>query len=97
MCWTDRVIRGSLPDGIAVAVLVCSVCICVVSQMLGVPVTLLDLLTSDTPVESPSEGFSIPPITPNPDTPTPSRFSEDAQSARPLPIFSTAVFHPPQG
>lgn len=77
-------------------ILILLVCLCVVFQMLGAPVTLLGLLTSDTPVESLSEDFSIPPITPEPGIPSHSRFSVEGQPPGHLPIFSTAVFHPPQ-
>lgn len=80
-----------------VVFLVLFVCVCVVLQMLGAPVTLLGLLTSDTPGESFSEDFSIPPISPEPGTPSRSRFLADLQPSLHVPIFSTAVFHPPQG
>ncbi len=72
------------------------VCICVVSQMLGAPVTLLGLLTSDTPAESFSEDFSLP-MTTEPGTPSPSSLHAEFQPSFHLPIFSTSVFHPPQG
>ena len=49
------------------ALLVILLCICVLSQMLGTPVTLVGLLTSSIPAESVSEDFSIPPITPEPE------------------------------
>jgi hypothetical protein len=84
------------PEGTASAILVVFVCLCVVLQMLGAPVTLLGLLMSDTPVESLSEDFSIPPVTPEPGFPKRSRFRVESQSPGHLPIFSTAVFHPPQ-
>ncbi|MGB4068162.1 MAG: hypothetical protein WBK08_09045 [Nitrospira sp.] len=84
-------------DGKATAVLICFVCLCVVSQLLGAPVTLLGLLISDTPVESLSEDFSIPPIIPKPGQPSHSSFSVSFQPAAPLPIVLSAVFHPPQG
>jgi hypothetical protein len=78
------------------AILVFFVCICVVSQMLGAPVTLLGLLTSDTPAESLSEDFSIPPITLELDVSSRSSFYAEFQPSPQLPIFPTAVFHPPQ-
>jgi hypothetical protein len=65
--------------------------------MRGAPVTLLGLLMSDAPAESLSEDFSIPPITLEPGTPSRSGFHTDVQPSPHLPIFSTAVFHPPQG
>ncbi len=77
-------------------ILILLVCLCVVFQMLGVPVTLLDLLTSDAPVESLSEDFSIPPSMPEPGTPNRSRFTVEGQSSRHFPFFMTSVFHPPQ-
>ena len=85
-----------LPKGTASAVLIVFVCICVVLQMLGAPVTLLGLLTQDTPRESLSEDFSIPPSTPEPSISNHSRFNVESQFPRHLPVFSTSVFHPPQ-
>ncbi len=77
-------------------VLILFVCICVVSQMLGAPVTLIDLFTSDTPAESLSEDFSIPPITPKPGTPSRFSFHVAFEPSFHISIFSTSVFHPPQ-
>ena len=94
--WIRRIARRFVPQGTASAVLVVFVCLCVVFQMLGVSVTLLGLLTQDTPVESLSEDFSIPPITPELGTPSHSRVTMEGQPLRHLPVFSTAVFHPPQ-
>lgn len=86
-----------LSVGTGAVILIGLVCIGVLLQMLGVPVTLLGLLTSDTPVESLSEGFSIPPVIPEPSVPSHSRSSSvESQSPGYHPIFSTAVFHPPQ-
>lgn len=84
------------PTCTGAVILILIVCLCVVFQMLGAPVTLLGLLTSDTPVESPSEDFSIPPSIPEPGTPNRSRFTVESQFSRHFPVFSTAVFHPPQ-
>ncbi len=86
-----------LPTGIGAITLILIVCLCVVSQMLGAPVTLLGLLTQDTPVESLSEDFSIPPSTPELGSLNRSRFTAESQSLRRIQVFSTAVFHPPQG
>ncbi|MBK8276778.1 MAG: hypothetical protein IPK92_13375 [Nitrospira sp.] len=86
-----------LPQGTAAVILVLFVCICVVSQMLGVPVTLLSLLTSDMLAESLSEDFSILPSTLEPGAPSRSGFHLDFSPSLHLPIFPTAVFHPPQG
>ena len=86
-----------VPQGIAAVILVFVICMCVVSQMLGAPVTLLGVLTSDTPAESLSEDFSIPPITPEPDVPNHFSLYAEAHPSVHLPIFSTSVFHPPQG
>lgn len=77
-------------------ILILLVCLCVVFQMLGVPVTLLGLLMSDAPVESFSEDFSIPPNTLEPSTPIRSHFTVESPYPRHLPGFSTLVFHPPQ-
>jgi hypothetical protein len=96
MRWIDRVGRRIFHNGTASTLLILFVCICVVSQMLGAPVTLLGLLTSDTPVESLSEDFSILPIMPELGKSSRSSLSVDIQPLPHLPIFSTTVFHPPQ-
>lgn len=71
-------------------------CICVLSQMLGTPVTLIGLLTSSISVESVAEDFSIPPITPEPELASHSNFDEKREPVLHLPVFVTSVFHPPQ-
>lgn len=87
---------GFLPKGTGTVILILIVCICVVSQMLGLSVTLLGLLMSDTPVESFSKDFSILPITPEPGILSHAHFAVESHVSLHLPIFSTAVFHPPQ-
>jgi hypothetical protein len=81
--------------GASVVILVLFVCICVVAQMLGAPVTLIDVLTLELPGESVSEDFSVPPVTPEPALATQARLSENVDSLRYLPILTVAVFHPP--
>ncbi|HMS83731.1 MAG TPA: hypothetical protein PKD12_08775 [Nitrospira sp.] len=76
--------------------LILFVCVCVLFQMLGAPVTLLGLLMSDAPVESLSEDFSIPPIMPELGKPSRATVSVYTQLLRHLSVFSTSVFHPPQ-
>ena len=93
----NRMARRVVPARAALAVMVVFVCLSVVLQMLGAPVTLLGLLTQDVPVESLSEDFSIPPSVPELGIPNRSRFNVESQPSGHLPIFSTAVFHPPQG
>lgn len=92
----ERTIRF-LPAGTGAVLLILFVCLCVIFQMLGAPVTLLGLLMQDAPVESLSKDFSIPPSIPEPGGPNRSRFTGESQSLHHFPIFSTVVFHPPQG
>ena len=82
--------------GVGVACIIALLCLCVVFQMLGVPVTLLALLTSDSPAESLSEDFSILPILWKLRTPIRIAFFVELQQHIYLPIFSTAIFRPPQ-
>ncbi len=77
-------------------VLVCVLCICVLSQMLGAPVTLLAAGdTSDEFSESVLEGFSLPRM------PPPLTLSSDSLSAVGLPqsahflVLVSEQFHPP--
>ena len=78
------------------AFLIVCLCICVMSQMLGTPLTLIGLLTSDIPVESVSEDFSIPPISPEPESASRSGLHEKGEPVLHLSVFVTSVFHPPQ-
>jgi len=72
-------------------------CICVLSLMLGTPISLSSLLiSSDILTESVSEGFSVPPIVPEPGIPSAYRMPLEFQPSSHLPIFVTSVFHPPQ-
>lgn len=71
------------------------VCTCVLLQMLGTPVTLIDVLTSELPGESLSEDFSIPPDTPELNLVTHAIPYEHVDLFFHLPILTTSVFHPP--
>lgn len=84
-------------QGCAIACLVSLLCLCVVFQMLGVPVTLLALLASDSPIESLSEDFSILPVILEPRTFNRIALYVEFQRLVYLPIFSTAIFRPPLG
>mgnify|MGYP001214794598 FL=1 len=84
-------------QGWAIACLVSFLCLCVVFQMLGVPVTLLALLASDSPIESLSEDFSILPVILEPRTFNRIAFYVEFQRLVYLPIFSPAIFRPPLG
>ena len=81
--------------GAGVVILVLFVCLCVVTQMLGIPVTLIDVFTSELAGESVSEDFSVPPVTPEPALATQARLSENVDSMQYLPILAISVFHPP--
>jgi hypothetical protein len=65
--------------------------------MLGVPVTLLALFVSDSPVESLSEDFSILPVILEPRAFNRIALYVEFQRLIDLPIFLTAIFRPPQG
>ncbi len=93
----DNMTCRFLPERTISVVLVAVVCLCVVFQMLGAPVTLLGLLTQETPVELLSEDFSILPIAPMPGTSSAFSFHAALERSFHIPIFSTSVFHPPQG
>lgn len=79
----------------SIALMVVFVCTCVLLQMLGTPVTLIDVLTSELPGESLSEDFSIPPVIPEIDLITRTFPHEHPESSRHLPVLMTWVFHPP--
>lgn len=71
-------------------------CVCVLAQMLGVPVTLVTLLTeADTLTESALEDPSLLPSVPEPERPSLLRFSVEFHPSIHLPVLATSVFHPP--
>lgn len=72
-------------------------CVCVLAQVLGVPGTLIDLLTSsDTLVESVSEDASLAPAVTEPGALALTYTDIIIQLSLHLPILVTSVFHPPQ-
>jgi hypothetical protein len=72
-------------------------CCCVVVQMLGVPATFMDLLSSDAlvKVEPVSEDHTTVSLSPEPERPRLFTLVTEIHPVRQLPILSTFVFHPP--
>jgi hypothetical protein len=71
-------------------------CVCVLSQMLGAPITLLSLPASaDRFTESLSEDFSLSSTVPETETPSRPRTYREFQPSLQLQVFVTSVFHPP--
>lgn len=71
-------------------------CLFVVVQMLGVPVTLLNPLeAADTLAASVLEGFSVPPSLPQLNPSAETDPVTDAQPSVHVPILASAPFHPP--
>lgn len=72
-------------------------CICVVTQMLGVPVTLIGLLSADvlTKSEPVSEDLSTLSMLPEPGRPRLLSLLIQFRSMPQLPILPVSVFHPP--
>jgi hypothetical protein len=85
-CWT----RG-------VACLIILLCICVVTQMLGVPVTLIGLLNADvlTKSEPVSEDFSALSTLILPERPGLLSMIAELYPFPQLPVLATSVFRPP--
>ena len=70
---------------------------CVVLQVLGTPIGLIDLLTTDISAESSlSDGFSIPTEPSEVGRPTNPRFSIEATPLFYHMLLSDFIFHPPQ-
>lgn len=66
------------------------------SQMLGVPTTLISLLASaDRFLGAVSEDFSVPPTVSGPETPRPRYVYREFHPSRHLPVLTTSIFHPP--
>lgn len=71
-------------------------CVCVLSQMLGAPITVVSLLTSaDMLTEPLSEDFCIQPAVPDLGTPSQPLLHIELQPSHNHPVFATSVFHPP--
>lgn len=79
------------------ASLILLLCICVVTQMLGVPVTLIGLLNADvlTKSEPVSEDFSTLSTLPEPGQPHLLSLLIQFRSMSQLPILPVSVFRPP--
>ncbi|MGC4098639.1 MAG: hypothetical protein QM706_16120 [Nitrospira sp.] len=81
--------------GLIIAVVL--LCVCVLTQVLGVPGTLIDLLTSsDTLVESVLEDALLTPAVTEPRALSFNFAHVISQTSVHLPVFVTSVFHPPQ-
>lgn len=80
-----------------VACLIMLLCICVVTQMLGAPVTLIGLLSADllTKSEPVSEDFSTLSTLPEPGKPRLLSLLIQFRSIPQLPILPVSVFRPP--
>ena len=75
---------------------IAALCLCVVTQLLGAPVTLLNpAAMADTLTASVLEGFSVPPSLPQL---APSHESARVQDIGPIlhvPVLVSTLFHPP--
>lgn len=70
--------------------------LCVLVQMLGVPVTLLNPMdAADTLADSVSEGFSVPSSLPQLTLSFETIYATDVQSSMHVLVFASAMFHPP--
>ena len=80
-----------------VACLIMLLCICVVTQMLGAPFTLLGALSSDILTESEPVSEDMTALSPSPEPDKPRLFYmlTDFHSVHHPPVLLTSVFHPP--
>jgi len=81
----------------AVGGFVLLLCVCVVIQMLGVPATFVDLLSSDTlaKLEPVSEDHTTVSSSSEPERPRLLTLVTESHPVRHLPILTTSVFRPP--
>jgi hypothetical protein len=71
-------------------------CLCVMAQMLGVPMTLLNPAgAADTLAAAVLEGFSVPPTVPQLTLSAQTGPVTDAQPFVHVPVLASALFHPP--
>ncbi len=93
--WNFRWASCGEPTGFRAAVILL-LCLCVVLQMLGVPVTLLSpSVTSDTLGASVLEGFSLPPTLPELAQLPESVLVLEIHPIVHVPILAFTLFHPP--
>jgi hypothetical protein len=70
--------------------------LCVLVQMLGVPVTLLNPMeAADTLADSVSEGFAVPSSRPQLTLSFGKISATDDQTSMHVPVLASAMFHPP--
>lgn len=70
--------------------------LCVIVQMLGVPVTLLNPIeATDTLAAAVSEGFSVPSSLPQLTPSFETAPVTDSRSSVHVPVLASALFHPP--
>lgn len=93
----NRMMSHASYGAAGVACVVVLLCVCVLAQMIGTPVTLLSLLNSDMRAESEpvSEDLSAPSPLPELERPELLRILSEFHPIRHLPILITSVFHPP--
>lgn len=90
-----RQLIGSASQGSLIGV-VMVLCVCVLLQMLGTPVTLLNPSAfSDTLGASVLEGFTVPPALLSLDFSAESVPAPDVHPSVHIPLLSSMVFHPP--
>lgn len=78
------------------APMVALLCVCVLSQMLGMPGTLVGLLASlDLLTETVSADFSLTQVVPELEKAVPRRLHLIFHASPNPPVFVTTVFHPP--
>jgi len=76
--------------------LACFLCVCVLSQMLGMPVTLGSLLNSTDMLSQPaSEDFSLLPTLPKLEARSSFHPLSEIQTSLHVPVFVKSLFHPP--
>ena len=97
MIWADSNATRYSFQATGLACLVVLLSVCVITQMLGSPFTLLGLLNSDVLAESEpiSEDASALSPSPKPERPLLSHVLTDFHPVRHLPLVLASVFRPP--
>ena len=82
--------------GVGSMFLVVALCLCVLAQILGSPITLNSLITADLSIESVSDGYTVPPqATEHTNIPTFSSIETELSPSGSR-LLETSIFHPPQ-
>ncbi len=93
----NRMASDSTCHAMGMACFVVLLCVCVVTQMLGVPITLIGVMDSDLLAKSAPVSEDLSSLSPSlePERPSLLHFFTESRLVLQLPVLATSVFRPP--